>query len=63
MSTLANWLVGALAGVLGSLGLLLASRALDAAIYGFGLLLSIFSVLFIFWLVKHAYDEADHRRR
>ena len=63
MSTRTNWLVGALAGALRLLGLFLASRSLDAAIYGFGLLLSIFSVLFIFWLVKHAYDEADHCRR
>jgi len=42
----------ALAAISGILGLILASRALDDAIYGFGLGLFAFAVLYVMWVLS-----------
>ena len=53
-----NALIGILMGVMALFGLFLASRAQDAAMYGFGLLLFAFAVLFVFYLIhRHAEDR------
>lgn len=46
-----NWIVGTVLTLAGLLGLFMASRAADGAIYTFGLLLFIFAVLFDFYLI------------
>ena len=57
----ASWIVGGGATVLGLLGLFAASRAVDAVFYGFGLALFGFAVLFVFSLVKGAFDAREKR--
>lgn len=59
MSDTGNWCVGALIGVLGLVGLFLASRAVDDALYIFGLALFGFAILFIFGTIRRAFDEAE----
>jgi hypothetical protein len=54
--------VGALVGLMGFLGLLMASGALDEEIYVFGLSLAGFATLFIFGLVKRHFDRVDGAR-
>lgn len=54
-----NWIIGIFLTVLGLLGLFLASRAEDPAIYTFGLLLFGFAVLFDFYLI-HRQAEDSH---
>ena len=49
--SLAPWILGALMGILGLFGLVMASRATDTAFYGVGLLFFVFGVLFIFGLI------------
>lgn len=48
------WILGAVVGVLSLFGLFLASAAEDRVIYGTGLVLFLFGVLFIFGLI-HRY--------
>ncbi len=54
--------VGLLVFVLGLVGLVMASGALDNEIYVFGLSLAIFAVLFIFGLVRRHFDRIDAAR-
>ena len=61
MTQTINWALTVLLAVLGLLGLVLASRAQDMAFSGFGLLLFVFAVLFIFGMVKRAADAAEAR--
>ncbi len=51
-------LVGLLVGILGLVGLIMASGALDNEIYIFGLSLALFAVLFEFGLVRRHFDKA-----
>ena len=54
-----SWIFGVFAGLCGLLGAILASRALDIGMTTFGLGLVVFAVVFIFWLMKDAYDEEE----
>ena len=54
--------MGVFASLLGLVGLFMASRAHDVAVHGFGLGVFAFAVLFVFLLVKRAWDAADARR-
>ena len=54
--------MGGFVSLLGLVGLFMASRAHDVAVHGFGLGVFAFSVLFVFVLVKRAWDAADARR-
>jgi hypothetical protein len=54
--------MGGFVSLLGLVGLFMASRAHDAAVHGFGLGVFAFAVLFVFVLVKRAWDAADARR-
>ena len=40
-------------------GLVVAARSVDGAIYAFGLLLVLFGVLFDFWLIKRYFDRQE----
>jgi hypothetical protein len=48
-----------LAALLGLTGLFMAGAARDFGILAFGLALSLFAVLFCWWMIKTAYDEAE----
>ncbi len=54
--------VGLLVGILGLIGLILASGALDEEMYIFGLSLAGFAVVFDIGLVKRHYDRIDAAR-
>ena len=51
---MSHWIMGIFAGLLGLAGLLMAGAA-----RAFGLSLSLFGVLFCWWMIKTAYDEAE----
>jgi hypothetical protein len=51
--------MGIMAGLFGFVGLFMAAGARDTGILGFGLALSLFAVLFCWWMIKIAYDEAE----
>lgn len=51
--------IGALVSILGLLGLILASNAIDTGMYHFGFALFGFAVLYVFWLIKTAFDTTD----
>ena len=57
---MSHWIMGILSALFGLIGLFLASRAHDLGIYVFGLALAISAVLFCWWMIKTAYDEAEH---
>lgn len=40
-------------------GLVVAARSVDGALYAFGLLLCLFGVLFDFWLIKRYFDSRE----
>jgi len=50
---------GALVAILGVLGLILASNAIDVGMYHFGFALFGFAVFYVFWLIKTAFDSSD----
>lgn len=50
-NTLSNWVVGVLVGLVGLVGLFMASRATDTVFYWVGLLFFLFGVLFCFGLI------------
>ncbi len=56
---MSHWIMGVLAGLSGLIGLFMASGARDAGVFWFGLSLAAFGVLFCWWMIKTAYDEAD----
>ena len=55
-------IVGLLMAVLGIVGLILASGAMDDEMYVFGFSLFGFAVAFIFGLIRRGYDRADANR-
>lgn len=62
MNTTGRFILGAIVGLFGLLGLFLAAGAEgDSAFYQAGLLLAAFAYLFILFLVKRSYDEAERR--
>ena len=54
-----HWIFGGLAALFALLGGILASRAIDAGMFTFGLGLIGFGVFFIFWLMKDNFDQAE----
>jgi len=56
---MSHWIMGVFAVLIGLVGLFMASGAHDFGIMAFGLLLSLFGVLFCWWMIKIAYDEAE----
>jgi hypothetical protein len=53
------WVMSIFVGLLGLVGLLMAANAHDAAIHGFGLGVFVFAILFVFFIIKRAFDTAD----
>jgi hypothetical protein len=51
--------MGILSALLGLAGLFLASAARDVGILAFGLALALGAVLFCWWMIKIAFDEAE----
>ena len=62
MEDVSNFIVGGLVVVLGLVGLVLASGALDIEMSVFGFSLAGFAVFFNFMLVKQHYDRLDAQR-
>jgi uncharacterized membrane protein HdeD (DUF308 family) len=56
---MSHWIMGILSALFGLIGLFMASRAHDLGIYVFGLALAVAGVLFCWWMIKTAYDEAE----
>ncbi len=54
--------IGAVVTALGLLGLILSAGAIDSGMHHFGIGLFGFAVLYVFWLVKKHFDEADTAR-
>jgi hypothetical protein len=57
---MSHWIMGILSALFGLFGLLMAGAARDFGILFFGLALALFAVLFCWWMIKTAYDEAEH---
>lgn len=53
------WIMGILAALAGLVGLFMAGAAKDSGILAFGLGLSLFGVLFCWWMIKSGFDEAE----
>ncbi len=60
---MSHWIMGIFAAVLGLVGLFMAGNAHDTAILAFGLAVALFGVLFCWWMIKTAYDEAESAAR
>ncbi|MDI1287948.1 MAG: hypothetical protein PSV46_26455 [Reyranella sp.] len=58
---MSHWIMGILAILFGLVGLFMAGAARDFGILAFGLALSLFGVLFCWWMIKTAYDEAEQK--
>jgi hypothetical protein len=56
---MSHWIMGILSAVLGLAGLFMAGAARDFGILALGLALALFGVLFCWWMIKTAYDEAE----
>jgi uncharacterized membrane protein len=56
---MSHWIMGVLAVLFGLIGLFMAAGAHDFGIFYFGLGLAAFGVLFGWWMIKIAYDEAE----
>lgn len=56
---MSHWIMGIFSALLGLAGVFMAAAARDSAILGFGLGLALFGVLFCWWMIKTAYDEAE----
>ncbi|KJV10366.1 hypothetical protein VZ95_05410 [Elstera litoralis] len=61
-SSFVDTLVGFFVGFLGLIGLFLASGAVDAQAYLFGLSLFVMAILYNFFLIKGHFDRADAAR-
>ncbi len=53
------WIMGIMAALMGLVGLLMAGAAKDSGILAFGLGMSLFGVLFCWFMIKTAFDEAE----
>jgi hypothetical protein len=62
MAGIGKWVMGGLVGLLGLLALFLAANAKDGAMYLFGMAVAVFAVLFIFGLIRGAFESADGRQ-
>ncbi len=56
---ISSWIIGALAGLIGILGLFAAARASDGTMLWVGLTVFAWAIAFGFWLMKRGFDAAD----
>ncbi|MGD9741070.1 MAG: hypothetical protein AB7V53_00415 [Dongiaceae bacterium] len=54
-----RWIAGGAVAILGVIGLFLAAGAADRGIYLFGLALFAFAILYVFALIKQAFDTQE----
>ncbi len=59
---MSHWIMGILAVLFGLVGLFMASAARDVGILAFGFALALFGVLFCWWMIKTAFDEAEREQ-
>jgi hypothetical protein len=58
-----KWIAGGGVGVLGVIGLFLASGADDRGIYVFGLALFAFAIFYVFALIKQGFDAGERESK
>ncbi len=58
---MSHWFMGTLAALGGLIGLFMAAHGRDLGIQVFGYALMAFGVLFCGWMIKTAFDEAEHK--
>jgi hypothetical protein len=63
MDHIGRWVANSIVGVIGLLGLFVASRATDNTFYAMGLIVFVLAVAFIFYSIRRAFDEAGARPR
>jgi hypothetical protein len=63
MDHIGRWITNGIIGVIGILGLFVASRATDNTFYYLGLIVFVIAVAFIFYSIRRAFDEAGARPR
>jgi hypothetical protein len=63
MDHIGRWVANVIVGVIGLLGLYVASRATDNTFYAMGLIVFVLAVAFIFYSIRRAFDEAGARPR
>ena len=63
MDHIGRWVINVIVGVIGLLGLFVASRATDNTFYAIGLIVFVIAVAFIFYSIRRAFDEAGARPR
>jgi hypothetical protein len=61
MEDTGKWIAGGIVSLIGMVGLFLAANAVDRGIYVFGLALAGFAVIYVFALIRRAFDERDAR--
>ena len=60
--SIGEWVVLAIACVLGIVGLLLASSQGEGAIYGIGLVIFVAAIIYVFSFLKRHFDRIDQAR-
>jgi uncharacterized membrane protein (DUF4010 family) len=58
---MSNWIFGIMAGLFGLIGLFMAAGAHDIGITIFGYALMVFAVLFCWFMIKTAFDQAERQ--
>jgi hypothetical protein len=56
---MSHWIMGILAAIAALIGLFMAAWAHDFGIMVFGSALTVWGVLFCWWMIKTAYDEIE----
>ena len=59
---MSHWIMGIFTALAALVGLFMAAAAHGVGILGFGLALTLFGVLFCWWMIKTAYDEIEEGR-
>ena len=63
MDNIGRWVTNGVIGLIGLLGLFVASRATDNTFYSLGLIVFAIAVAVIFFSIRRAFDEAGARPR
>ena len=63
MDQIGTWIANGIVGVIGILGLFVASRATDSTFYSLGLIVFALAVAFIFYSIRRGFDKAGARPR
>ncbi len=58
-----RWVLGGIVGIVGLIGLHIAATVHQPGFYSLGLAMSAGAVIYIFRLIKRAYDEAEGKPR